>query len=898
VFRVNTDGTGYTVLKQFTGSDGANPGGPLLLLSKVLYGTTAAGGSNGVGTVFQIATDGSGYRVLKNFTNSPDGANPVAGLMSSGSQFFGTTRYGGSAGQGCVFQLNTDGSGYSVITSFANSDGRSPNSDLTLSGGVLYGTTPDGGSFGHGTVFKVNTNGTGYTVLKNFAGGSDGAQPSGTMPLSGSVLYGTTQYGGTGGAGTVFKVNTDGTGYAVLKNFTNSDGGVPQGGLTLSGGVLYGTTAYGGSAGLGTVFQLNTDGTGYTVLKSFASDGRLTYAGLVLSGSVLYGTTLRGGASDYGTVFKVSTDGTGFTVLKSFTGSDGETEAALTLSGSALYGTTVSGGSSNLGTVFMVNTDGTGYAVLHNFTDSPDGSLPYAGLTSSGSVLYGTTAVGGRSGYGTVFKLNTNGTGYAVLKSFAGNDAGDGSSPQAALTLSGSVLYGTTVYGGSSGEGTVFKVNTNGTGYAVLHNFIYSPADGSLPYAGLTLSGNVLYGTTAAGGRSGDGTVFKVSTTGAGYAVLHSFTNFPDGSVPQAGLTLSGSVLYGTTVYGGGGAGTVFKLNTSGSGYAVLHNFAHPFDNDTSGGNFPYAGLTLSGSVLYGTTAGGGSASLGTVFQINTDGTGYAVLKPFATDGNYPEAGLAVSGSVLYGTTVFGGTSAGGTVFAVGTDGSGFTNLYSFTAHHPPYFTNSDGVGPFTGVTLAGNTLYGTAFAGGSSNAGTVFAVNTDGTGFTTLHNFTGGSDGGYPKAGLIPSGNVLYGTAQQGGSSGRGTVFALNTDGTGFTTLYSFTGGSDGSAPEAGLILSGNTLYGTASSGGDLREGTVFSLSLWPQLTITPSGANIILTWPATLDYTSYALQSTTNLASPVVWTTDSPAPVIISGQNTVTTPSTGAQQFYRLIH
>jgi uncharacterized repeat protein (TIGR03803 family) len=185
-----------------------------------------------------------------------------------------------------------------------------------------------------------------------------------------------------------------------------------------------------------------------------------------------------------------------------------------------------------------------------------------------------------------------------------------------------------------------------------------------------------------------------------------------------------------------------------------------------------------------------------------------------------------------------------------------------------------------------------------------VFKVNTDGTGFTNLHSFTG-SDGASPYAGLILSGNTLYGTARIGGSSGYGTVFAVNTDGTGFTNLYSFTAtsgtlstNSDGADPQAGLILSGNTLYGTAYYGGSSGNGTVFSLSLGsvsaPQLTIIRSRADVVLTWPT--DAAGFTLQSTTNLVSPAVWSTVSPAPVVVNGQNAVTNPISDARKFYRL--
>ena len=168
-----------------------------------------------------------------------------------------------------------------------------------------------------------------------------------------------------------------------------------------------------------------------------------------------------------------------------------------------------------------------------------------------------------------------------------------------------------------------------------------------------------------------------------------------------------------------------------------------------------------------------------------------------------------------------------------------FTNLHSFTATFSPNFTNGDGASPSGSLVFAGNTLYGTARYGGTNGDGSVFAVNTNGTGFTNLHSFTAtagthytNSDGYNPQAGLILSGNTLYGTAQDGGTNGFGTVFKLNLDGTGFTNLHSFTAvfgplytNSEGVRP-SGLVLAGNTLYGTAVVGGTNGNGTVFKLN------------------------------------------------------------------------
>jgi uncharacterized repeat protein (TIGR03803 family) len=435
-----------------------------------------------------------------------------------------------------------------------------------------------------------------------------------------------------------------------------------------------------------------------------------------------------------------------------------------------------------------------------------------------------------------------------------------------------------------------------------LHSFTGS--DGRVPFAGLITnsSGNTLYGTTQGGGSSGRGTVFAVNTDGTGFTNLHNF-GAGGGNYPYAGLLLSGNTLYGTTHDGGG---TVFAVNTDGTGFTNLHNF------DVSGA-YPAAGLILSGNTLFGTVDNGGSSGNGTVFAINTDGTGFTNLYGFTggADGGFSTAALILSGNTLYGTASGGGISRSGTVFAVSTNGTSFTTLHGFSAGSTNSVgagTNSDGAYPDAGLVLSGNTLYGTAAAGGSSGSGTVFAINTNGTGFTNLHNFTAtytnsfgfftNSDGATPYAVLILTGNTLYGTTHDGGSSGRGTVFAVNTDGTGFTTLHSFTGGSEGAYPPAGLVLSGNTLYGTTQGGGSSNQGTVFSLSFIPQLTIIPSGSNAILMWPtnvAGFDYNGYTLQSTTNLAPPV-WTTDAPVPVIVNGQNTITNPISGTQQFFRL--
>jgi uncharacterized repeat protein (TIGR03803 family) len=449
-----------------------------------------------------------------------------------------------------------------------------------------------------------------------------------------------------------------------------------------------------------------------------------------------------------------------------------------------------------------------------------------------------------------------------------------------------------------------------------------SNSDGYGPNGSLILSGNTLYGTASQGGSWGSGTVFAVNTDGSDFTNLHSFTaasgSYPnytnsDGNNPSAGLILAGNTLYGTASSGGtNGNGTVFAISTSGAVFTNLHSFSAEATNSlgrhtNSDGYNPVAGLVLSGNTLYGTASAGGTNGCGTVFAINTNGTGFTNLHSFTatsgslltnSDGATPVAGLILSGNTLYGTASSGGTNGNGTVFAVNTNGTGFTVLHTFAATTVPYpYTNSGGANPHGGLLLAGSTLYGTTLWGGSGGAGTVFAINTNGTGFTTLHSLTN-SDGANPSASLILSGNTLYGIG--------GNVFAVNTNGSNFTVLMTFPAGlqydsdngtetnSVGYDSVGSLLFSGNTLYGTTWSGAIYGSGTVFSISLSPQLTIMHSGTNVIVTWPAS--FTGFTLEFATNLVPPTVWQTNSTASVVISGQNTVTNPISGTKQFYRL--
>ena len=207
--------------------------------------------------------------------------------------------------------------------------------------------------------------------------------------------------------------------------------------------------------------------------------------------------------------------------------------------------------------------------VLHSFSGASthDGSSPYGGLVlGADGVFYGATWSGGTIAAGTVFRINADGSGYAVLRSFTWSPDGEG--PCGSLIQgSDGAFYGETQFGGTSNQGSVFMINTNGTVYKELYSFTNTP-DGANPDGSLVQGGDgALYGTTAYGGITNAGTVFKISTDGSGYSVLHSFTNTPDGSNPLTGLTLGmDGALYGVSGGGVNLVGTVFTIKTKGAG--------------------------------------------------------------------------------------------------------------------------------------------------------------------------------------------------------------------------------------------------------------------------------------------------------------------------------------------
>jgi uncharacterized repeat protein (TIGR03803 family) len=474
----------------------------------------------------------------------------------------------------------------------------------------------------------VTTNGV-LTTLVSFAG-TNGANPARGLTLGNDGnFYGTTSGGGSARKGAVFQISPTGV-LTTLTSLASRDGHFPFGDLTLgSDGILYGTTFAGGPSDYGTLFQVTTSGA-LTTLASFAgTNGAYPDSALTLGpDGNLYGTLSRRTTSDgtevvYEMVFRVTTNGV-LTNLVSFYPANGFGPNSLTLGNDDnFYVTTAAGGSANSGAVFRVTTNGVLIA-LASF-GGMNGAIPFAAMTlGNDGNFYGTTFYDSYVfdsayglyrgyGYGTVFKVTTNGV-LTRLASFAGTN---GAWSKSALTLgSDGSLYGTTSEGGITnsahpdGSGTVFTITTNG----VLTTLVsFNGTNGAYPRAGLTLgSDGNFYGTTVNGeGVAGAGTVFQITTNGM-LTTLLSF-NMKDGANPYAGLTLgSDGNFYGTTSSGGpGGGGVIYRLRRG----ASIQSF----------------GMTTNGFQLNTLNVGGSgwivleaSSDLATWTPIQTNGTAAA----------------------------------------------------------------------------------------------------------------------------------------------------------------------------------------------------------------------------------------------------------------------------------
>jgi uncharacterized delta-60 repeat protein len=383
----------------------------------------------------------------------------------------------------------------------------------------------------------------------------------------------------------------------------------------------------------------------------------------------------------------------------------------------------------------------------------------------------------------SAIKANAS-TGFTALHQF-GSQADNGRIPYGLLALHDGFLYGTTTYGGApydvpptnpANKGNVFKMNMDGTGFTVLHEFTGGANDGWKPWSGLAISGNMIYGSTVYGGPRGEGggVIYEMDTNGSGFRVLHAFGEPGDGFGGSTSPILVGDILYGVTRWGGNGTGTIYSYNTTTEVYTQLYRFAV----NSSDGNAPLGTLTAGNDgYLYGLTWLGGNNNMGTLFRIKPNGSAFETLYHFAggAQGKYPYDSLAFDGShILYGTTLG-------------------------------------------------------EYGNNPSDLGTIFKYDITSKTYSVLHLFTGGADdSGKPNGSVILSsdGVTLYGSTHGDdawGGTEFGILYQMNIDGTGFQQLYEFNGGLAGATPMRTPLLINGALYGMTAYGGTENYGLIY---------------------------------------------------------------------------
>ncbi|MGE0021774.1 MAG: leucine-rich repeat protein, partial [Draconibacterium sp.] len=372
---------------------GKLPIASLLETDDYIFGSTSQGGTHDLGTIFKIKNDGTGYTKLFDFKGSDTGKNPIGQLTLIGDALYGTTvgdDYFGTANDtidyGNIFKINTDGSGFMKLHEFDETNGKDPNGSLVLYNGSLYGITNDGGNESHGVIFKINPDGTGFTKVSDNSDFDTGENPYNGIIISNDVIYGvsTVDFGG------VFSVNTDGTGLKKLFEMNKESGDFSYCKPLLVNDELYITTSEGGENGVGTIFKIRTDGTGFKVLYNFEGiDEDVQSSGfrnnsLIYNNGILYGTASGNGINDNGYLFKINLDGTEFLKLSDFSGDYGSLPFMCDLiidKHKTIYGMTSLGGKYNEGIIYKfplndipVANSGTDQTVYEGETVILDGS--------------------------------------------------------------------------------------------------------------------------------------------------------------------------------------------------------------------------------------------------------------------------------------------------------------------------------------------------------------------------------------------------------------------------------------------------------------------------------------------------------------------------------------------
>ena len=780
IFKMKSDGTGFEILKNFvvTGGkhggwgEGMSPNSPLVVVDGMLYGTTMLGGTSAQGTVFKVSTNGTGFSIIKHFDGNPQG-HPNSGLTLQGKSLFGALAVATALDEGGIFRIDTNGLNYGVYSSRAvGASPLYPNAPPVVVGNKIYDTAAlslIGEDYGPGILWSVTTNDTSFTVMKSFPDNVLGSTPT-EVTEDGGWLYGISDSVSAFSRGSVYRVKTDGTEFQTLHAFseTNNAGYKPVSGLTVMEGMIYGATELGGANNGGALYRMAVDGSGFSVIGSFSAGSgnpRNPY-GLAVTADALFGAA-NSDITGVSTLFKMDlgqllepvfvatpadrkaaniivmqvsnraidpnlqTQPLTYTLLDPPAGMSIDTNGLISWTpnfsqeGDFIIRTVVSRGALCATNQFTIKVSSffnppqviATPSALHTFSVIEGQVSP--NVTVVGDMIYGV-ANGGtpESGFdgGFIFKMKSDGTGFEILKNFVVTGGkhggwGEGMSPNSPLVVVDGMLYGTTMLGGTSAQGTVFKVSTNGTGFSIIKHFDGNPQ--GHPNSGLTLQGKSLFGALAVATALDEGGIFRIDTNGLNYGVYSSRAVGASPLYPNAPPVVVGNKIYDTAALSligeDYGPGILWSVTTNDTSFTVMKSFP-----DNVLGSTPTE-VTEDGGWLYGISDSVSAFSRGSVYRVKTDGTEFQTLHAFSETNNAgykPVSGLTVMEGMIYGATELGGANNGGALYRMAVDGSGFSVIGSFSAG------SGNPRNPY-GLAVTADALFG--------------AANSDITGVSTL---------------------------------------------------------------------------------------------------------------------------------------------------------------------
>jgi uncharacterized repeat protein (TIGR03803 family) len=707
--------------------------------AQTLFGTTAAGGNKGGGTINKFDAGSNTLTVIKNFESIADGSTypPLTGGRDG--KLYGVASNGGLNNYGFIFSFNPVTLEYSTLKNFDKINGANPNGSLVqASNGTFYGTTSFGGSANNGVIYSFDPATRKLTKLKDFEF-AEIRRPSGMLiQASDGKLYGMTLALMTIESG-IFSYEPSTSTYTHLVNL--GPGGYDL--IQANDGKLYCTTAVGGSNDAGAIFSFDPTSQVLSKVKDFLIWDGKNPSGAMIQGkdNKLYGTTSSGGVNNLGVIYSYDPASSAFTKLKDFDIPGSYPGSLLQSSDDHLYGVTGPGGDQT--GIFSFDLSSSTITPVIQF-DGRNGNYPVYNFTNGNDgKLYGITSrLENTSVDGLIFSLDLSNSTYLLVKDL--RIAPDGSNVTGALLQTNNNLYGMTTHGGTKGYGVIFSLDPASNLYTKLYDF--DLINGANPLGNLMQASNgILYGMTEIGGVNKKGVLFSFDIASSAYTKLKDFS-FTDGTFPNGGLIqASDGKLYGMTKNGGSQTnGVIFSFDPETTIFTNKGDFGSGI-SETLPGGIPYGNLMqASNEKLYGMTTVADKDFKGSIFSYDILSSGYnsiATLGSFA----YVPYGNLIQGQdgKLYGTAASRDVD-GGVIFSI--DSLDPSSPLQITVLKD--LNSADGSQPLGSLLQASNgKLYGMTYKGGSTDQGVIFSVESSTGNFIKLQDFNG-ANGAYPYYG------------------------------------------------------------------------------------------------------------------------------------------------------